>query len=76
MNFNRKFLFNKLYMKSGNPYLNSSPNDKKTKLELIKLIIYKYKEKLYNSYNPVYNNKKLLLLMATHTDNELRLKNI
>ena len=39
MNFNRKFLFNKLYMKSGNPYLNSSPNDKKTKLELIKLII-------------------------------------
>jgi hypothetical protein len=74
---------NKLYSQNGRNiqlYLNGSVNHKiKQLLELQKLnnlISYKRKEKLYNSYNPVYNNKKLLLLMATHTDNELRLKNI
>ena len=73
MNFNRNFLVNnskKLYRQNGNFYLRGSLNDKRKQLyELIKLrnmIIYKHKEKLYNSYNPVYNNKKLLLLMATH----------
>jgi hypothetical protein len=83
MNFNRNFLVNnskKLYRQNGNFYLRGSLNDKRKQLyELIKLrnmIIYKHKEKLYNSYNPVYNNKKLLLLMATHTDNELRFKTI
>ena len=40
--------------------------------ELTNLIISKHKEKLDNSYNPIYNNKKLLLLIATHTDTELR----
>ena len=82
MNFNRNFLVNnnKLYRQNGNFYLRGSINDKRKHLfELRKLrnmIIYKHKEKLYNSYNPVYNNKKLLLLMATHTDNELRFKTI
>jgi hypothetical protein len=45
---------------------------KTTKTDLTNMIISKCKEKLDNSYNPVYNNKKLLLLIATHTDNELR----
>jgi len=86
MNFNRNFLVNnnnihnKLYRKNGKTYLKGSLNDKRKILiqlaQLKKYIVYKYKEKLYNSYNPVYNNKKLLLLMATHTDNELRLKTI
>jgi hypothetical protein len=82
MNFNRNFLVNnnKLYRQNGNFYLRGSLNDKRKQLfELRKLrnmLIYKHKEKLYNSYNPVYNNKRLLLLMATHTDNELRFKTI
>jgi hypothetical protein len=86
MNFNRNFLVNnnninnKLYKQNGKTYLKGSLNDKRKLLtqliQLKKFIVYKYKEKLYNSYNPVYNNKKLLLLVATHTDNELRLKTI
>jgi len=47
--------------------------------DLVKLqnfILYKHREKVYNSYNPAYNNKKLLLLMATHTDTELRFKTV
>jgi hypothetical protein len=39
-----------------------------TKTDLTKMIIYKCKEKLDNSYHPLHNNKKLLLLIATHTD--------
>lgn len=86
MNFNRNFLVNnnnihnKLYRKNGKTYLKASLNDKRKILsqlaQLKKFIIYKYREKLYNSYNPAYNNKKLLLLMSTHTDNELRLKTV
>jgi hypothetical protein len=77
---NNNNIHNKLYRKNGKTYLKGSLNDKRNLLiqlaQLKKFIFYKYKEKLYNSYNPVYNNKKLLLLMATHTDNELRLKTV
>jgi hypothetical protein len=78
MNFERNYI--KFYNQNGKNYFNGGVNYKKKQLfELLKLknwINYKYKEKLYNSYNPIHNNKKLLLLMATHTDNELRFKNI
>jgi hypothetical protein len=78
MNFKRNNI--KFYNQSGKNYSNGGVNYKKKQLfELLKLknwINYKHKEKLYNSYNPIHNNKKLLLLMATHTDNELRFKNI
>ena len=82
MNFNRKFLVNnnKLNLQNAKIYLKNNIYSKRNQLfELRKLrnfIDYKNKEKLYNSYNPVYNNKKLLLLMATHTDNELRFKTV
>jgi hypothetical protein len=83
MIFNKNYFNNnnsKLDIQNGKIFFNGSIHDKRKQLfELVKLknmIIYKYKQKIFNSYNPVNNNKKLLLLMATHTDNELRLKNI
>jgi hypothetical protein len=80
MNFNRNFLVNtKLYRQTNTVY-SRFRNERTTQFnELIKirnLILYKHKEKLYHSYNPVYNKKKILLLIATHTDNELRYKTI
>jgi len=74
-----------VYVKNQNVYLNYNYNNnkinqlvnlRKSLVNLRNLIIYKHKEKFFNSYNPVNNNKKLLVLMATHTDNELRFKTI
>jgi hypothetical protein len=82
MNFNRNFLVNnnnKLNTQNGKIYFKDHDEKRKQLFDLVKLkkfIAYKHEEKLYNSYNPVNNNKKLLLLMATHTDNELRFKTI
>jgi hypothetical protein len=81
MIFNKNYFNNnKLDIQNGTIFFNGNIHDKRKQLsELVKLknmIIYKYKQKLFNSYNPVNNNKKLLLLMASHTDNELRLKTI
>jgi hypothetical protein len=78
MNF--KINNNKLHTQNVKNYLNYKMVVlRKQFFELAKLknlIVNKKREQIYNSYNPVNNNKKLLLLMATHTDNELRLKNI
>lgn len=77
MNFNRNSLF--ININHDNNKFNNQHEKRKQLVELKKLrnfIDYKYKEKLDNSYNPVYNNKKLLLLTATHTDNELRFTTI
>lgn len=43
---------------------------------LKKYVIYKNKELLINSYNPELNNKKVLLLIATHTNTKLKINNI
>lgn len=82
MNLNKKLSFtkwnnnsiNNLDIQNRKLYVTDNSHDKQN--EIRKYIYYKHKEKLYNSYNPVNNNKKLLLLMATHTDNELRFKTI
>ena len=67
----------KINIQNRKKCLGNNLNDNiKQLIELRKMIDYKNKEKLDNSYNPVYNNKKLLLLMATYTDNELRYNTI
>jgi len=43
---------------------------------ILRYVSYKYIEKHMYSYNPCRNNKRLLLLLATHTDSKLKLKNI
>jgi len=82
ISFNRNFLVKqkKVYRQKGKTYIKGSLSEKRKILQdlsfIKKYIVYKYKEKLYNSYNPALNNKKLLLLVATHTNSELKLNNI
>jgi hypothetical protein len=43
---------------------------------IINYITEKYNEKCSYSFNPDVNNKKFLFLIASHTDSELKLKNV
>ena len=80
---NNLFSFNKnkkTNQQNGTTFIRNSFNNKRQifndLFKLKKYVVHKYKERFYNSYNPNCNNKKLLLLVATHTNDEVRLRTI
>ena len=56
--------------------LDSPITDYNEKLNIINYVFEKYNEKETNSYHPDINNKKLLFLIAAHTNTQMKLDNV